>query len=288
MTKTKASTTRSRVPSGPITDFIHDSKATVTLLVTDVETFARSVIASSKAPVILATSKEKLARTFESKVRATMLTTEDITGSVSGLGQVRDVITTAYLEGRLDGKDDALVIAGGGGVESLIRVNLARDTEVVKVKQELSGRGNLKVMERLLRLSSELAREGREGKRTGAMFVIGDAPAVMSRSRQIVINPFMGHPESERNLLNDSAWETAKEFSQLDGAFILREDGVMEAAGRYIEIDKGVHLQSGLGGRHLAAASISGRTKAIAVTVSSSGTIRIWKDGAAIITMGRV
>lgn len=98
----------------------------------------------------------------------------------------------------------------------------------------------------------------------------------------------MGHPESERNLLNDSAWETAKEFSQLDGAFILREDGVMEAAGRYIEIDKGVHLQSGLGGRHLAAASISGRTKAIAVTVSSSGTIRIWKDGAAIITMGRV
>jgi diadenylate cyclase len=40
-----------------------------------------------------------------------------------------------------------------------------------------------------------------------------------------------------------------------------------------------VYLQSGLGGRHIAAASITKQTRAIAVVVSSSSVIRVFKDG---------
>ncbi|MDY6959755.1 MAG: diadenylate cyclase [Halobacteriota archaeon] len=42
-------------------------------------------------------------------------------------------------------------------------------------------------------------------------------------------------------------------------------------------------MQKGLGGRHIAAAIITYETQALAITLSQSGTVRLFKDGVAII-----
>ena len=74
--------------------------------------------------------------------------------------------------------------------------------------------------------------------------------------------------------------ETIKELAQLDGAFIVSDQGFVLSAARYIEThSKEIDLPLGLGSRHLAAASISHETRAIAVVVSESSIVRIMDDG---------
>ncbi len=124
---------------------------------------------------------------------------------------------------------------------------------------------------RVLQLATELSHEGREGKPVGTLFVIGDNQKVMQHCQQMVINPFKGYDDHERNILDPGLAETIKEFSHIDGAFIIRGDGVIVAAGSYLRVDHPVdHLPSGLGARHAAAAAITAVTGAIAVAVSES------------------
>jgi DNA integrity scanning protein DisA with diadenylate cyclase activity len=62
-----------------------------------------------------------------------------------------------------------------------------------------------------------------------------------------------------------------KEFSSIDGAFIIRGDGVVEWAGGLIQAtDRDHPLPSGLGSRHAAAAAISVAANCISIVVSSS------------------
>ena len=49
----------------------------------------------------------------------------------------------------------------------------------------------------VVQLAVELAREGREGRKIGTLFVIGEPGAVLDRSRQLVLDPLYGHA-SER------------------------------------------------------------------------------------------
>jgi len=138
------------------------------------------------------------------------------------------------------------------------------------------------VFERLLTLSTELSLEGREGRPVGTLFIVGDSEKVLSQSRQLVINPFHGYPEAERNILDPQLEETIKEFSAIDGAFIVRGDGVVLSAGRYLapqaKLDE--PLPQGLGTRHEAAAAITATSDAIALCISqSTGTISIFRRG---------
>ena len=67
----------------------------------------------------------------------------------------------------------------------------------------------------------------------------------------------------------------------MDGAFIISGDGHALSAARYIEtIARHVDLPLGLGSRHMAAASISKETDAVAVVVSESDSVvRLFDDG---------
>ena len=137
------------------------------------------------------------------------------------------------------------------------------------------------VFERLLTLAMELAAEGKEGKPLGTAFILGDHENVMAMSSQLVINPFAAAPEDERNMLDPALKETLREFSTIDGAFIIRDDGVVLAAGRHlspsVETSK---LPQGLGARHRSAAGITALTNAIAVVISeSTGDVRIFSRG---------
>ena len=117
----------------------------------------------------------------------------------------------------------------------------------------------------------------------GATFVLGDHDKVMQFSRQTIFNPFQGYPAEERNVLNPQLRETLKEFSALDGAFVIREDGEVTSAGRHLNaaLESTVDLPQGLGSRHVAAAGITSVTEAVAIVISeSTGDVRIFKDGA--------
>jgi len=96
-----------------------------------------------------------------------------------------------------------------------------------------------------------------------------------------VLNPFRGHPESERNILDLTLEETIKEFSALDGAFVVRGDGVVLTAGtQLVPTGSPLPLPGGLGTRHAAAAGITASTAALAVCISqSTGTVSVFKSG---------
>jgi diadenylate cyclase len=130
-------------------------------------------------------------------------------------------------------------------------------------------------------ISVELSREGREGKPIGTAFMLGDAQSVLDKSKQLILNPFEGHPATARCITNPELKETIKELAQLDGAFVVSGDGVVEAAGRYITIDTSqATVPKGLGTRHASVAGITQETKAVGIVVSQSGgRISIFKDG---------
>src|SRR5690606_20640506 len=117
------------------------------------------------------------------------------------------------------------------------------------------------VFDALLRLCVELGHDGKEGKSVGLLVTLGDYAAHLSRSQQLVLNPFAGHAEHERCILFPSARRAIREFSGMDGAFVLRGDGVVIAGGRYLlELAAESSVPSGLGARHRAAAGISAAT----------------------------
>ncbi len=139
---------------------------------------------------------------------------------------------------------------------------------------------NVDTLEQVLILAVEIAREGREGRKIGTIFTIGDPDAVLTRSRPLVLDPLKGHPADVRRITDPNTRETLKELAQLDGAFIISDDGVALSAARYLDADtSGIDLPLGLGSRHMAAASITLRTGAVAVVVSESSVVRMFDDG---------
>ncbi len=143
------------------------------------------------------------------------------------------------------------------------------------------------VLIRVLQVATELAREGREGKSVGALFVVGDDRAVLSHSQQMVMNPFKGYEESERNIMDPGLTETIKEFSHIDGAIIVRGDGVILSAGAYLRSDLSIpDFPAGLGARHVAAAGISASTRALAIAISqSTRQISLFRFGKRIMVL---
>jgi DNA integrity scanning protein DisA with diadenylate cyclase activity len=137
------------------------------------------------------------------------------------------------------------------------------------------------VLDSVIQVAGEIAREGREGQAIGTAFVVGDTKNVQHYSKQFVLNPFHGHLETERQITDGGIKGTIKEFAQLDGAFLITGTGVVEAAGRCITVDMSqVNLPGGMGSRHSSVAGITQVTKSIGVVVSQSGgQIRIFRDG---------
>lgn len=136
------------------------------------------------------------------------------------------------------------------------------------------------VLESLLELAVEIAREGREGRRVGTLFTLGDEEAVLARSRPLILDPLLGHPESARHLTNPSLRGTVKELAQLDGGFVVSHGGTVLSACRYLDAVAGhVDMPLGFGSRHLAAANMSAVTKAVCIAVSESSVVRIFCHG---------
>lgn len=143
------------------------------------------------------------------------------------------------------------------------------------------------VLDSTIDLAVAIGVEGWEGRPVGALFVVGDSNKVMEHSRPLSLNPFQGYSEDERNMMNPEVRHALRAFAVLDGAFVLREDGVVIAAGRYLNFEeKDVRVPLGLGARHMAAAGISRETEAIAVVVSqTSGAVRVFRHGRVVLEL---
>jgi hypothetical protein len=182
-------------------------------------------------------------------------------------------------------------VHGSEGLDSLLVLTLGAESELFTLlgPSPLGGDVAAAVFERTLTLAAELAAEGREGRPVGALFVVGDSARVLAQSRSLVLNPFQGHPESERNILDPALQETIKEFSALDGAFVVRGDGVVLTAGTHlVPTATPAPLPGGLGTRHAAAAGITASTAAVAVCVSqSTGTVMVFKGGGLVADIPR-
>jgi diadenylate cyclase len=129
-------------------------------------------------------------------------------------------------------------------------------------------------------IAIEIAREGREGRRIGTLFTVGAETEVLQRSRCLILDPLSGHPPNRRSIHEPDLRETIKELAQLDGGFIISGQGTVLSACRHFEATLPQHKQPlGLGSRHIAAASISGSTGAIAIVVSESSVVRVYSAG---------
>jgi len=102
----------------------------------------------------------------------------------------------------------------------------------------------------------------------------------------MILNPFKGYDEKQRNILDDAMLQTLKEYSIIDGAIVIRGNGVVESAGTRIRVGQSVGLPPGLGARHAAAAGITAVTKSIAISVSESdGAVRVWRNGRMVASL---
>jgi diadenylate cyclase len=110
--------------------------------------------------------------------------------------------------------------------------------------------------------------------------VVGDSDKVLKHSKPLILDPLYGHPDEHKRIDDPDVRETLKELAQLDGAFVVSDEGVVVSAARYIDAtSEDVNIPLGLGSRHLAGASVSRHTNAVAVAVSESSTVRMFDDG---------
>lgn len=174
-----------------------------------------------------------------------------------------------------------------GNVDSVSIIDLGDHLGRLTVRdlRELEARVPLDTLQTVVNVCLEIGREGREGKRVGTLFVVGDATRVRRMCHAVGFDPMKGYSRKERNLKLARVKEGVKEIAQMDGAFVVAADGTVEAAAQYIDAPAtDISLSKGLGSRHWAAASISRATKAVAFVVSeSSGTLRIFQDGEVLL-----
>jgi DNA integrity scanning protein DisA with diadenylate cyclase activity len=136
------------------------------------------------------------------------------------------------------------------------------------------------VLTQTISLAVEIAREGREGRKIGTLFVVGDSGEVMKNSKPLILDPLQGHADEDKRIDDPNVRESLKELAQLDGAFVVSNAGIVLSGARYIDANSDdLNVPLGLGSRHMAAASVSNYTDAVAVAVSESSMVRMFDDG---------
>lgn len=206
------------------------------------------------------------------------------------MGLVKISVLLALSGKSIKAEDGIIFLTGKAAMSQLDTILCFRITDESEL---LTGRGIAEipeiilpsVFEHSLNIAVELASKGKEGKPIGTIFVLGDEEKVMQLSKQMIINPFKGYERDERNILNPELKETLREFSSLDGAFVISGEGEVIAAGRYLGAAmEGSEIPRGLGSRHIAASGITALTNAVAIVISeSTGDIRIFRNGSVMM-----
>jgi DNA integrity scanning protein DisA with diadenylate cyclase activity len=252
----------------------------------------RGLVQAVDLPLVLVTRSTE-AGVQHAAPSHTWVTVPDV--RMTRAGQVKAALLVCLARGVLQRGDRVVCLTGVSGSRSLdmlLVLNVGTEPELFSSLLDsvvLPEDVRPEVFERVLTLATQLSVEGREGRPVGTLFVLGDSERVLAQSRRLVLNPFQGHPEEERNLLDPAVGETIKEFSALDGAFVVRGDGVVLSAGTMlVPTVRHGRLPGGLGTRHAAAAGITASTNAVALCISqSTGTVSVFKSGKLVTELQR-
>lgn len=210
------------------------------------------------------------------------------------MSQIKMAIILA-LSNQMIQMGDGVVFASGvpqrGALDTVVYLDTAKESEILATEgvNWISEHVKPEVFAEMLGIALELASRGREGKSVGTIFVLGDEEKVLQLSRQMIINPFKGYTDEERNILSPHLRETLREFAAIDGAFVISGDGLVLTAGRYLGAASDEDtVPRGLGSRHIAAAGITALTRAISIVISeSTGDVRIFKNGKILMEIER-
>ena len=212
--------------------------------------------------------------------------------NLTRVGKIKIAVAKGIVLGFFKRGDKIVCLSGVpkfGYTDSIIVIDVGKEFEILTSDfiNDVIENVRPEVFNAALNTACELAAQGRESKKVGTIFVLGDDEKVMQLSRQMIINPFLGYSEEQLNILNPELEETIKELSAIDGAFIIKENGVLVSAGRHLNaaIDSR-DFPAGLGSRHIAAAGITNVTKAVAIVISeSSGNVTVFKNGKLFVTI---
>jgi DNA integrity scanning protein DisA with diadenylate cyclase activity/mannitol/fructose-specific phosphotransferase system IIA component (Ntr-type) len=262
-----------------------DSKCSAILLFSD--TFAGGIDGSKGLPnfrTILVT-RASVDRSFESgPIEAAI---EVRSYSTQRLSQTRSAVLVGLTRGIFKRSDRLLCLGGipsSNQLDTIMVIDIEREFHQVidRANDLLPPSVKIEVLERVIAIATDLSIEGREGKPVGTMFVVGASDKINSMTTPLVLNPFYGYRSEDRNVLNPFMDETIKEFSVIDGAFVIRGDGVIESAGSQIHAPAEFYqnLPPGFGTRHATAAAITKATDSVSICISaSSGQVTLFRKG---------
>ncbi len=212
--------------------------------------------------------------------------------NLTRVGKIKIAIAKGIVLGILKRGDKVVCLSGVprfGYADSIFVIDVGREFEILTSDfiNDVLENVRPEVFNAALNIALELAAQGREYRKVGTIFVLGDDEKVMQLSRQMIINPFSGYSEEQLNILNPELEETIKELSAIDGAFVIKENGVLVTAGRHLSAALDSRdFPPGLGSRHIAAAGITSVTKAVAIVISeSSGNVSVFKNGKLFVTI---
>lgn len=212
--------------------------------------------------------------------------------NLTRMGKIKIAIAKGIVSGLLKKNDKIICLSGVpkfGYADSIFFIDVGKEFEILTYDfiSDIVEAVEPEVFNAVLNIACELAAQGRESRKVGTIFVLGDDEKVMQLSRQMIMNPFQGYPEDDRNILNPDLEETIKEYSSIDGAFVIKSNGVIITAGRHLSAAlESKDFPSGLGSRHIAAAGITNLTKAVTIVVSqSTGDVTVFKNGRLFVTI---
>ncbi len=207
--------------------------------------------------------------------------------------QAQHSVSTALQAGKV-AVGDIVVCAVGhdlcqGGGDLVLVTDVEVDVAQIALSEMVKLTNGIRpsVMEVAVHVACKIGLVARRGKRVGALLTIGDSDKVIEDSRQMVLNPFLGHKDQDRMLTNPKIHDMLIELAKLDGAFILRGDGYIRTAAAYLATPEiAVDMPAGLGARHIAAAATTARSNATAVVVSATdGFVRVFSGGKLVLQM---
>lgn len=206
------------------------------------------------------------------------------------LERLQHALLEAVADQVLNNNCDVIAVYGGFELQKMDSISLIRlDDRMKRLTsrdlQQLESSVPLKTLQVVIDLATQVGREGREGKKVGTLFVVGDTRKVLQHCKDSGFDPMKGYSRKLRNLFDPRVREDIKEIAMMDGAFIVSAEGIIEKSRQIIEISHAeLTLSKGLGARHWAGAAISQSTKAIGIVVSqSTGTVRLFQNGDTVL-----
>jgi DNA integrity scanning protein DisA with diadenylate cyclase activity len=199
-------------------------------------------------------------------------------------GKIRFGIEGALEQAFINEDDEIVCVTDflAGTANTVLRVGASEFSLSGVYDLFVNSRAEPGVIRDVFEVAIELGKKGQKGKPVGALFVVGDAGNVMNKSRPLSYNPF---EKSHVHVGDPIVHVMLKEFSRLDGAFVISDAGKIVSAYRYLEPSaEGVDIPKGLGARHMAGGAITRDTNATSIVLSESdGLVRAFKAGELVL-----